>query len=158
MMIMGDCVTGWIRESQRAGLSQQHPEGKYFGSKLHFVPCFLLTPSTQPYMEPRSMDSSLLPILKGFFVLFSLISSFTVGNLVFWLQSRMRKALTFTCFSALTRSSCWLLFLLSSFWGRTWVCSLPSLSFSYSLLFHPLPSAIPGLLEARCSLVLVYLF
>lgn len=53
----------------------------------------------------------------------------------------MRKALTFTCFSVLTRSSCWLLFLLSSFWGRTWVCSLPSLSFSFSLLFHPLPSA-----------------
>lgn len=154
MMIMGECVTGWNWESQRAELSQEHPERNYFGSELQYVPCFLLTPSTQPYMEPRSVDSSLLPILKVFFF----ISSFTVGNLISWLQSlrweKLSLSLVFQpCPEVLV--GCLLYFPASEEELGSSACLL-SFSFPYSSTLSHLLAQVSW--PARCSLVLMYLF
>lgn len=146
---MGECITGWIWESQRHWASSIQKENILAPSCTLSPVSFLPLPPSHTWSQGAwiALCCQFWRVLSVLFCF--LIFSFTVGNLVFWLQSRMRKALTFTCFSALTRSSCWLLFLLSSFWGRSWVCSLPSLSFSFSLFFHPLPSAIPDLLDSK---------
>lgn len=132
MMIIGECIRGWNWESQRAELSQEHPEGKCFGSKLQFVPCFL-TPSTQHYMKPRSVDSSLLPVLRGFSFFLFPSSSFTVSNLIFWLHSQRWEKLSLSLvFQPCPEALIGLLLYTFQLLGRAWVFSLSSSSLSSS--------------------------
>lgn len=149
MMIMGECVTGWNWESQRAERSQECQEGKCFGSKLKFVPCFLLTPSTQPYMEPRSVDSSLLPILKSwlfFFLLLLLVTWF------FGCTLRDERSSHFHLFFSPAQKFSLAAFYTLQLLGKN-LGLLPVFILTlFSLLFHPLPSGSPGLLASNMFL------
>lgn len=148
MMIMGECVTGWNWESQRAELSQEHPERNYFGSELQYVPCFLLTPSTQPYMEPRSVDSSLLPILKVFFLFLLLLLVTWFLGCSLWDERSSHFHLFFSPAQKFSLAAFYTFQLLRRNLGL-----LPaSVIVFFSLFFHPLPSASPGLLASQMLL------
>lgn len=112
--------------------------------------CFLLTPSTEPYMETRSVDTS-LPILKGlhFFFLNNFLLLLLLVTWFFSCTLRDERSSHFHLFFSPAQKFSLVAFYAFQFLGKNLgLLSVFILTF-FSLLFQPFPSGGPGLLASK---------